>query len=126
VDGQDRGLAVVEPNGLASAADVGRVDLELRVEDVGVAGSDVAELERELAVPTGLPDRARLDRVDLHALRPARIEDESGVLQVLVRSDVEAPLPEKAAADGRRGEDRERRRSRDRARSVRTLAEDVQ
>src|SRR4051812_40441384 len=81
-----------------SPGDVRRVDLNLQEQDVRAAPRDVPEVERELSVPARLADRARLDRVDRHALRPAGIEHQHGVLQVLVRVDVEPRAPQEAAA----------------------------
>jgi hypothetical protein len=50
-------VAVEELDVLRLAADGRRVDLEIHVEDVRLAGRDVPQLERELAVPARLADR---------------------------------------------------------------------
>src|SRR2546421_9951539 len=101
MDGRQLRLSVVEPRRARAMADVRRVDLELHVEDEGLVLRDVPERELELPVGAGLAGRARLDRVDGHALRPAA-EDKNRVLDLLVRRDVEASLPEQAAAKPRR------------------------
>src|SRR5205085_45081 len=87
---------------------------------------DVSELERELPVPARLPNRARLDRVDRHALGPAGVEDERRLLQILVGVDVKARAPEEAAAQVLGRVELERRRGGARDCRQRTLTEDVQ
>ena len=62
-------------------------------------GSDVAEIEPQAPVVARLADRRRLDRVDAHALRPARVEHEPCIPEIALRGDVEARLHEVAAAN---------------------------
>ena len=79
-----------------------RVDVELQEEQVVVAGGNVAELERNATVAARLPHRRRLDRVQRHALEPAGVEDDGGVLDLTDRLDVEARLEREPAADALR------------------------
>src|SRR6185369_9405262 len=55
-------------------------------------------------------ERARLDRVELHPLVPARREEEECVAEVVVRGDREARLEEQAAPKLRRHVELELRR----------------
>src|SRR5256885_16945071 len=86
----------------------------------------MSELERELPVLARLPNGARLDRVDRHALGPAGVEDESRLLEILIGIDVKARAPEEAAAQVLRRVELEGRRRGARDRRQRTLTEDVQ
>src|SRR5204863_3787728 len=104
-------------DGMAAAkGHVRRVDLEVREEDVALARRDVAELEGDAAVVAGLADGARLDRVDGHALGPARAEHEVRVFDLLARGDVEARLEDQSATEVRRRIDLQRSLRRDECR----------
>src|SRR5262249_39952417 len=97
---EDLPVAGVELDVLRTAPGEGRcVQLELHIEHERLALRDVPEPEREPPVPARLADRARLDRVDRHAFRPAGIEHERRLLQLLARVDVEARAPEQAATE---------------------------
>src|SRR5439155_18941141 len=96
-DARQLRLPVVERRRARAVADVRRVDLKLHVEDEGLVRGDVPERELELSVVAGLVRRARLDRVDRHALGPARAEHENRVLDLLMRCDVESAFPEQAS-----------------------------
>src|SRR5437667_10705219 len=102
MDGRQLRFPVVERRRAGAMADVRRVDLELHVEDEGLVLWDVAECELEPSVVTRLTRRARLDRVDRHALRPACTEHQDRVLDLPMRRDVNAALPEQAATQCRR------------------------
>src|SRR5438067_2528051 len=106
--------------------DVRRVDLELHVEDEGLVLRDVAERELELPVIARFARRARLDRVDRHALGPAGAELQDRVLDLLMRGDVKTGLPEQAAAQPSRGVDAERGGPNAGLRGRRALAEEIE
>jgi NADPH:quinone reductase-like Zn-dependent oxidoreductase len=86
---------------------------------------DVTELESNPPVAARLADRAGLEGVQSHALEPAGIEHERGLLDLLVGVDVESRLEVEAASQARRRVDVE---PRDRALGgvrFRPLAEEV-
>src|SRR6266487_148107 len=91
-EGQEARLAIPQLDGLRAAADVRRIDLELQEEEVVPAPRDVPELEREPPVVARLAYRARLDRVERHALEPPGPEHERRILQLPPRDDVETRL----------------------------------
>src|SRR5215218_2833574 len=124
--GQDPLVPVLELRGLLVAADGGRVDLVLDVEDVLLARGYVAELEREAAVAAGLSERARLDRVHGQALEPASAQHEGRVLQVTASRDGEARLEEQSTPNRRWHMDLERGSARGRIRGRGPLAKRVQ
>ena len=102
MDGGDLRLGVVELEAVGAVADVGRVDLELHPDDEPVAGVDAVVAEHDAPVAAGLADRRGLDRVELHALDPALVEDEPRVLDGAQRADLDARLEEQPAAHRRR------------------------
>src|SRR2546423_11790594 len=106
--------------------DVRRVDLELHVEDEGLVLRDMAERELELPVIARFARRARLDRVDRHALGPAGAELQDRVLDLLMRGDVKAGLPEQTAAQPSRSVDAQRGGPDTGLRGRRALAEEIE
>src|SRR5579885_1077456 len=76
VDVEQRRALVCELDVLRAVTDVCRVNLELDEGDDRVSSGDVAELEDDAAVVASFADRLRVDAVDLHALEPARVEDQ--------------------------------------------------
>src|SRR5437868_1948168 len=85
----------------------------------------MTEVEDERAVVRSLADRRRLDRVHRLPVGPALVELEDGVLQLAVRGDGEARLPEEAAAEMGRRVQLELGRRRVDPLDVRALPEDV-
>src|SRR4051794_16534890 len=107
-------------------AHVRRVRLELDVEDVLLALRNVAEVERQGAVTAPFGDRRGLDRVQRVVLEPALAENERRLLDLPLRRDREAGLPEQSAANGVGGADREGRLGGGRLGGRCALAEDVE
>src|SRR6478672_6727055 len=84
VGGGEELRVVVESDVLRAAPDVRRVDLELEPDDELLPRRDVAVVECQLSVTARLAYGTGLDRVDLHLLGPAGIEDERGFGDVLL------------------------------------------
>src|SRR2546423_559464 len=126
VDREDGCFAVVELDVLRAATDVRRIDLERYEEDQRLAGGDVAEPVRDPAITVGLGQGLRRDAVHGVTLRPAGVEDEECILNVLARCDVETRRVDDPATRACGRVDLQRRTRRYSGRRLRPLAEEVE
>src|SRR5918999_3941573 len=126
VDASQEGLAVVQLHVVRMPADVRGIDLELHEHEQRLTGRNPAEIERDAPVAARLADRCGLQRVQVHLLEPAGIEDERRAPDLAPRANVKARHPEDAATKSRGRVDLQRSGGGVPARRRRPLAEDIE
>ncbi len=97
--GEQERLAVEEARLLRARAEGRGVDLHLQVEGVGLALTDVAEVEGQQAVLARFAECGRLHGVQRDPLEPLGREDDDGVLDLLAREDAQPRLEDEPAAE---------------------------
>src|SRR5690349_9986848 len=95
----DHGRAVVELDILAALAHVRWVDLEVEPDDQAVPGGERVVRQDDTTVLVGLAAGIGRHRVFAHGFPPARVEDQLGLADLLVRGHLNSNLEDQAATE---------------------------